>query len=948
MTDPAPGPPTEPADSATPVTSPVGIPRIGMAPATTPTPVRASVIRSRTLVVDSPPARLRRTSDLLHLALTLAGAASMLVLAAYAHQTTTGVTQDVQNALAVVLRQILLFPLQAVEGLVTFTVPLLILLERLFRDSWRSAAQAALGAVTGWIFGSLVYTALVVWGPDVVISGLTVLGSGTAQLGVSATIAALAGLLTGAGDRRSTSILRYSWIAVWAVVGLAVLRSAMSLPGAILSIFLGRAMGLIVRYAFGVEDRRAHGVALVRALRRAGVDAVRVVRMDHAPTASAWMVTTDVPLGYTEQVRETPLVTPESVELLDGTTAADTPNASAPSSERRPTPPPNSPASDADADANTIVPARDVDLVAVLAQAHSAALSEGRPSVHRLYAVWDADGVRRDVTILDPDRQVAGFLATMWDRLRVKGLSPSRDMSVRPAAEHTALMSLEAARAGVRTPALLGLAEAAESVLLVTEHVCGAHALTDVVSADNSLYTHASASDSNGVVSPAPTLSDSILDDLWTQIRHAHAAGLAHRDISASSIVLDAEDHVWLLDWDAGETISNELSRRVDLAQALALLATLVGVDRAIASASRTLTTSQVASIAPMLQRVVLPASTRDTMGRRGSLIQELRDALVELTPTAHAEPAKLTRFSWRTVIMAVIGLAALWTLLARMNFEQISAAVADANVWWILGALIFSLATYVGAGLSLVAFSPVRLSVWRSTEVHLASSVVALVAPAGVGGAAINLRFLARKGVPTAIGVATVALVQVVQFVVTVILLIILAATTGQSTGLTLPSGWIMVAAAVLVVLVAVSLLIPQVRTFLWAKVEPTYRQVWPRVVWVLSNPGRLAIGIGGTVLLSMSYILAFGASLWAFGYTLPFSVLAITYLASNTVGSVVPSPGGIGPVEIALTAGLVTAGVPSGVALSTAIVYRLVTFWIPIPTGWLSLQRLQKVGDL
>lgn len=84
------------------------------------------------------------------------------------------------------------------------------------------------------------------------------------------------------------------------------------------------------------------------------------------------------------------------------------------------------------------------------------------------------------------------------------------------------------------------------------------------------------------------------------------------------------------------------------------------------------------------------------------------------------------------------------------------------------------------------------------------------------------------------------------------------------------------------------------------------------------------------------------------ALGYTVPFAFLAITYLASNTVGSIVPSPGGIGPVELALTAGLVAAGVPYGVALSTAIVYRLVTFWIPIPVGWLSLQRLQKVGDL
>ena len=371
-------------------------------------------------------------------------------------------------------------------------------------------------------------------------------------------------------------------------------------------------------------------------------------------------------------------------------------------------------------------------------------------------------------------------------------------------------------------------------------------------------------------------------------------------------------------------------------------------MERAIASASRTLSTSQLASIAPMLQRVVLPSSTREAMGRRGRLLQELRDALVALTPTAHAEPAKLTRFSPRTVIVTVVGMAALWTLLARMNFEQISAAVAQANIWWILGALAFSLATYLGAGLALVALSPTKLSIWTSTEVHLASSVVSLVAPAGVGGAAINLRFLNRKGVPTPVGVATVALVQIFQFAVTVVLLIVLAATTGQSTGLSLPSGWVMVAAAVLVAVVTVALVIPRVRSFLWTKAEPTYRQVWPRLMWILSNPGRLALGVGGTVLLSLSYVLSFAASLWAFGYTLPFSMLAITYLASNTVGSVVPAPGGIGPVEIALTAGLATAGVPGGVALSAAIVYRLVTFWIPIPVGWLSLRRLQKTGSL
>ena len=928
-------------------TSPVGIPVIGVAPMAEPTPASGPAApRSTTLLVDTTAHRLRRTEDLLDLTLTLLGIFAVLVLAIYAHETTTGVTQDVQNALAVVLRRILVFPLQTIEGLATFIVPLAVLLDRVLRRSWRSLGQAVLSGIASYSVAIAAMTGLVAWGPTALVMGLTVTASGTAQLGISTVFASMAGLLTGAGDRNSSTVMRSGWAALWVVLGMAVLRGALTLPGAVLSLLLGRTVGLLVRYVFGVEDRRAHGVTLVRALRRAGIDAVRVVRMDRAPEARAWVVTTDAPLGYTEQVREqvreqvseNPLdPAPQEPAGLEPTTDAQVTDAPTGSSSGETASPLDSTPLDtagtggpgAPAGANTIRPATDVDLAAVLAEASSEALSQERASVHRMYAVWDSAGERHNVTLLDADRQVAGFLSNIWDQIRVRGLSPTRDLSLRPAAEHAALMTMEARRARVRTPGLLGMAEAAESVLLVTDHVVGARSISDL----------------------GAEVDDDVLDQLWSQLQRAHAAGLAHGSIDASSVVVDESGRLWLLDWASGETISTELSRRVDLAQALALTALAVGAQRAIDAASRSLTTAQLASIAPMLQRVVLPRQTREVMGRGGAsrqVLQDLRDALVALTPTADAEPARLNRFSTRTVLMAVVALVAVWTLLAQLDFQQVSAAVSQANIWWMLAALFFSVATYVGAGLTLVAFSPERLSLWRSTEVHLASAVVSLVAPAGVGGAAINLRFLNRKGVPTAVGVATVALVQVVQFVVTVVLLVVLAAMTGQSTGLTLPSGWVLVAAGAVVVVAAVVLTIPKARTWAWAKIEPTYRQVWPRLVWVMSNPMRLVLGVGGALMLTLSYILSFSASLWAFGYTVPFAVLAITYLASNTVGSIVPSPGGIGPVELALTAGLVAAGVPYGVALSTAIVYRLVTFWIPIPVGWLSLQRLQKVGDL
>ena len=55
-------------------------------------------------------------------------------------------------------------------------------------------------------------------------------------------------------------------------------------------------------------------------------------------------------------------------------------------------------------------------------------------------------------------------------------------------------------------------------------------------------------------------------------------------------------------------------------------------------------------------------------------------------------------------------------------------------------------------------------------------------------------------------------------------------------------------------------------------------------------------------------------------------------------------PTPGGVGAIEAALTAALTGVGVPTADALSAVFLFRLVTYWLPVPFGWGALQRLQK----
>ena len=78
--------------------------------------------------------------------------------------------------------------------------------------------------------------------------------------------------------------------------------------------------------------------------------------------------------------------------------------------------------------------------------------------------------------------------------------------------------------------------------------------------------------------------------------------------------------------------------------------------------------------------------------------------------------------------------------------------------------------------------------------------------------------------------------------------------------------------------------------------------------------------------------------------GVALP--ALVVVYLAAATLGSAVPTPGGLGAVEAALVGGLTTTGVPVGPALAAVLLFRTATFWLPAPIGWVAFVGLQRRG--
>jgi uncharacterized membrane protein YbhN (UPF0104 family) len=189
----------------------------------------------------------------------------------------------------------------------------------------------------------------------------------------------------------------------------------------------------------------------------------------------------------------------------------------------------------------------------------------------------------------------------------------------------------------------------------------------------------------------------------------------------------------------------------------------------------------------------------------------------------------------------------------------------------------------------------------------------------------------------------------QVVAFVLHILLLLILGAIAGTGTKSPInPPTWAYFVVAGLVALGGLVLAIPAGRRMVRARLSPTFGQVVPRLVEIAQHPTKLAEGLGGALLLSVAYIACLAACVAAFGDSVPIAKIGFVYLTGSALGSIIPTPGGLGAVETALTVGLTATGVPSGDAVSAVLLFRLLTFWLPVPFGWAALSFLQRRHDL
>lgn len=102
-----------------------------------------------------------------------------------------------------------------------------------------------------------------------------------------------------------------------------------------------------------------------------------------------------------------------------------------------------------------------------------------------------------------------------------------------------------------------------------------------------------------------------------------------------------------------------------------------------------------------------------------------------------------------------------------------------------------------------------------------------------------------------------------------------------------------------------------------------------------LVADRSALALGGGWAAanwLLDFAVVLIMAMTV---GYGTPLPSLLLAYIVAQLTMALPITPGGIGTVEVAMTAALVATGAPAAAATSTVLGWRLVSQWLPILWG-------------
>ncbi|MBC8162493.1 MAG: flippase-like domain-containing protein [Roseiflexaceae bacterium] len=328
--------------------------------------------------------------------------------------------------------------------------------------------------------------------------------------------------------------------------------------------------------------------------------------------------------------------------------------------------------------------------------------------------------------------------------------------------------------------------------------------------------------------------------------------------------------------------------------------------------------------------------------------------------------PAASHHYRWRDSALSLLFLAlAIGVMLHFVRPDELAHMLTSANPWWLAAALLckllgpFATAIVYTQTLRLLGYRRKLLSFWLIAQVAM---FVNAALPAGpLVMSALLLRHFRRRSIPAAVTSLAVALdtvtYQVIFFGVLVVAIIHLLAHGTLSGSLRNLAGLLVL--GLLVVYLAL-------RSYDHAKITRFLVRTQQWLARLLRQPWQATavehfvdeLARGGTLVraqpLAIARLLFYQAlvigldlltlvcAFHALGHAPPVMTIVLSATLAAFLTTLTPLPGGGGTFEATVILSSIQAGVPKSVAVGATLIYRVLTFWLPLVLTAVTLRRL------
>jgi len=309
----------------------------------------------------------------------------------------------------------------------------------------------------------------------------------------------------------------------------------------------------------------------------------------------------------------------------------------------------------------------------------------------------------------------------------------------------------------------------------------------------------------------------------------------------------------------------------------------------------------------------------------------------------------------WLSWILGVAAIAALVVFVVQLSEERAFMSMLErANPWWVIVAFALQLLTYAAEGAIwriIARRTGATLSIGAAFRLSVTKLFVDQSLPSGgLSGAAVVAGALERRGIGRPIAIATLV-VDIVGYYVAYLVALVSALVISRVQG---HAGIVVVFPAVLFSSFAAAVIVVLL-VFAGRGARSGAKPAWipflRRALLVIRRADRDVVrdlrNLLAAASLELAIILLDAATVWtlirALGFDAPVVGVYAAFLVASLFRTISITPAGLGAFEAASVIALENAGVPLAVALSATLLFRGLSFWLPMLPGLVLARQLR-----